>query len=207
MTRLLIAAAVAALAVPAVAQVAQVAPPAPMATSPMKPRGPMADGVTTLPEIQARIAQLFQRRDANRDGALTQDELAKKRGLRRTMAPNAALPTKRIDPTAAFNRIDSNKDGMISRDEFASGRQARVERRMAMRGPDGMKMKMRHHGMFGARMLSMADANKDSRVTLTEAQGAAARHFTMADTNRDGRVTRDEMRAMREKMGGMGHHG
>ena len=210
MNRLLIAAAVAALAVPAMAQVA---PPAPAA--PMKVRsGPMADGVMTLPEVQAKIAQAFQRKDANRDGALTQDELAKKGGMRRAKAPGAAMSKVRMDPAAAFDRIDSNKDGMISRAEFAAGREMRMERRVEMRGPDGAKMKMRHPGMgrmgggmMGGRMLSMADTNKDGRVTLAEAQGAAAQHFAMADTNRDGRVTRDEMRAMHQKMGGMPHHG
>jgi len=213
MTRLLIGVAVAALAVPAVAQIAQPAPRAPMA---MKMRsGPMADGVMTLAEVQAKVAQAFQKRDSNRDGALTKDELDRKgRGMKHAARARGA----RMDPNAMFDRMDANRDGTISRDEFARGHEMRVERRVAMRGPDGAKMKMRHpgmdgahggmhRGMMGGRMLAMADTNKDGRVTLAEAQGAASRHFAMADTNRDGRVTTDEMKAMHGRMGGMAHHG
>jgi Ca2+-binding EF-hand superfamily protein len=215
MTRFLIAAAVAALAVPAVAQVA-VPPPAP---APMKMRsGPMADGVMTLAEVQSMVAAHFQKKDANRDGILTQDELAMKRVGRMRHpagAPGAMPAMPRMDATAMFNRIDANHDGMISRDEFAQGHEMRVERRVEMRGPDGQAMKMRHPGgmrgmrggMMGGHMLAMADSNKDGRITLAEAQATATQHFAMADTNRDGRVTRDEMKAMHTRMGGMARHG
>lgn len=229
MTRLLIAAAVAALAVPAVAQVAQPAPAAPPA--PMKMRmGPMADGAMTLPEMQAKIAQMFARHDANKDGALTKEEMAAKMGKKR-MTWTGKDGEKMVmregpmgDPNALFAKLDTNKDGMLSRDEFAKGREMRIERRIEMKGDRapgtprermgermGQMMKM-HHGMGGmgmmhGQMFDMADANKDGRVTLAEAQGAAARHFAMADTNRDGKVTRDEMMAMHQKMGGMNHGG
>lgn len=216
MTRLLIAAAVAALAVPAVAQVA--APTA--APAPMKMRsGPMADGVMTLAEVQAMVTTHFQKKDANRDGVLTQDEMAKT-GQWRMKHPAGAMPAMpampKMDANAMFNRVDANHDGMISRDEFAKGHAMRIERRVAMRGPDGQAMKMRHPGMqgghhglgmMGGRMLAMADTNKDGRITLAEAQSAAAQHFAMADTNRDGRITADERKAMHGRMGGMAHHG
>jgi Ca2+-binding EF-hand superfamily protein len=130
-----------------------------------------------------------------------------------------AMP--KMDPNAMFNRLDTNRDGMISRDEFAKGHEMRIERRVEMKGPDGQAMKMRHPdmdgmrgmhgggmgGMMGARLFTMADTNKDGRVTLPEAQAAAAQHFAMADTNRDGRVTADEMKAMHAKMGAMNHAG
>jgi hypothetical protein len=57
-----------------------------------------------------------------------------------------------------------------------------------------------HMAGFGGHMFEMADANKDGRVTLQEAQAAALRHFDMADANRDGQVTPDERRQARERM-------
>jgi len=49
-------------------------------------------------------------------------------------------------------------------------------------------------------MFEMADANKDGRVTLQEAQAAALRHFDMADANRDGQITPEERRQARQRM-------
>ena len=62
---------------------------------------------------------------------------------------------------------------------------------------------MRMHrfgGMMGGPMFTMADANKDGRVSMQEATDAAARHFDMADANRDGRITPDERREMHRQM-------
>ena len=122
------------------------------------------------------------------------------------------------DPAAAFDRIDANKDGSISRDEFAKGREVRIEKRMVMReggaGADakpGARHEMRMHrmggkmgggkmGMGGARMIVMADTNKDGRITLAEAEAMALRHFDKMDANRDGQVTPEERRAARPMM-------
>ena len=68
------------------------------------------------------------------------------------------------------------------------------------------RMMMRMHGMgghmgmagFGARLLEMADANHDSRVSLQEAQAAALAHFDRADINHDGKITPDERRQVRQ---------
>ena len=49
-------------------------------------------------------------------------------------------------------------------------------------------------------MFEMADANKDGRVSLQEAQAAALQHFDMADTNRDGQITREERKQMHQRM-------
>ena len=219
MNKLLIAAAGAAIAVPALAQVAPMAPRAPMA--PMPRHAMMADGAVTLAELNAGIAARFARRDSNRDGALTKDELAT--GKARVRALRAAGGRDKMvrregmaDHGAMFDRLDANRDGMISRDEFAKGHEIRIERRVVREGqPGSAPMRMKRMGggmMMGGHMFGMADGNNDGRVTLAEAQGAAARHFAMADTNRDGRVTREEMRAMHQQMRGKmapgtPHHG
>jgi hypothetical protein len=62
-------------------------------------------------------------------------------------------------------------------------------------------------GGFGGHMFEMADANKDGRVTLQEAQAAALQHFDKADTNRDGRITPEERMQMHQKMRAGHQHG
>ena len=59
-----------------------------------------------------------------------------------------------------------------------------------------------HHmgGGMGARMIVMADTNKDGRITLAEAEAMALQHFDQMDTNHDGQVTPDERRAGHEMM-------
>ena len=47
-------------------------------------------------------------------------------------------------------------------------------------------------GGFGGHLFDMADANKDGRVSLAEAQAAALAHFDSADANHDGKITPDE---------------
>ena len=191
MARLLIAGLLAAAAItPALAQ-----PAPPIAPAPMMRAGPMAATLNRA-EVSARVQKHFARRDANRDGVLTSDEL-NRRGQR--MAGRAR--TMR-DPNAAFDRIDANRDGRITRDEFASARQVRVQRIVVNRGgqPGALRGLRRGGGMMGMAMLKRADLNRDGRVTLAEANGAAMQHFDMIDTNRDGRITPQERAAGRAHM-------
>ena len=186
---------------------APVAPPAAQFT----PAPAMADRITTRAEVVTKVREHFAQMDGNRDGFLTKDEaeagrkimkerFAEKRGERRM---------ERRDPGAAFDRLDANKDGTISREEFDKGHEMRIERRMVMKdgaagGPGGTPHQgMRMHrmgGMMGGHMFEMADANKDGRVSLQEAQDAALRRFDTADANRDGQVTPDERRQMHRQM-------
>lgn len=182
MTKYLIGAALTALAGAALAQ------------APAPGQGP--DRVMTRDSVVAKVREHFTRMDTNRDGFIAQDEMAAMRGQR--MGPDGQRMAMR-DPAQAFDRLDSNKDGVLSRDEFAAGRAMRGER-MAM-GKSGGKHRM--GGMMHGRMLAMADADKDGRVSLAEAQAAAVRHFDMMDSNRDGTVTADERRGMRERMRAM----
>jgi EF hand len=103
----------------------------------------------------------------------------------------------------AFERLDTNRDGSISRAEW-DARAAERQQRRAARGDvrDGRRMA---HGMrmFGAglrgRMFDLADADRDGRVTMAEAQQAALQHFDRVDVNRDGTVTPEERRQAREQ--------
>jgi hypothetical protein len=61
----------------------------------------------------------------------------------------------------------------------------------------GQRMAMR--GRMGGAMLRAADANRDQRLSLAEAEAAALRRFDRVDINRDGRVTRDERQQVRQQ--------
>jgi len=106
-----------------------------------------------------------------------------------------------------------NRDGAITRAEWDAA-QAQRQQRFAARDqnndgrPDGARFA--HRGMgggFGGHMFEMADANRDGRVSLQEAQAAALQHFDMVDTNRDGRISPEERMQMRQRMQATRQHG
>ena len=205
MKEFLIGAAGIVLAGAAVAQ-APVASPTP----PMAPQvAPPAARVHSRSEVVAKVQQHFATLDADKDGFLTKDEAEAGRKIlkERVRTKSGERRAERRDPNTAFDRLDGNKDGAISREEFAQHREQRIERRVERKagtpGAPGARHGMGMHrfgGMMGGHMFTMADANKDGRVSMQEATDAAARHFDMADANRDGSITRDERRQMRRQM-------
>ena len=166
----------------------------------------------TRAETVQMVRDHFARFDADKDGSITTAEMTALHGKhaggawqgengRRMMIREERMGG---DPAAAFDRLDTNKDGMISRDEFTKGREIRVEKRIVRREKidearkDGKLGEMRMHrmgGMRGARMIVMADTNKDGRITLPEAEAMALQHFDQMDSNHDGQVTPEERRA------------
>ena len=202
MKKLLMGGAALALAVPALAQVASA--PAP------KPQN--AAKIHTRADVQAEVAKHFARVDANRDGFVTQAEadaaveaFRGKRAEKRT--------ERRADRREhAFERIDVNGDGAITKAEW-DAKQTKRQERVAARDHDGDgrpdRARAGGHGIggFGGHMFEMADANKDGRVTLQEAQAAALRHFDTVDTNRDGQITREERKQMHQRMRAGRQHG
>ena len=162
----------------------------------------------TRDQVIARVREHFARMDTNRDSFVTKAETdAVRAQFRAKFAANRAERVEHRKERAdlrrehTFERLDANNDGSISRAEFDAAHAART----AMRDrngdgrPDARRMagamgKMhRRMGHFGGQMFAMADANKDGRVSLQEAQDAALRHFDTADANHDGRITREEM--------------
>lgn len=193
MKTLLIGGALAALAVPAIAQIAQPAPAAPAVAR--------AQQVHSRADVQAKVGEHFARLDSNRDGFVTKAEADAGRQAMHGKMRERFAERHEARGAAAFDRLDTNRDGAISRQEWDAGRLAREQRRAARgeRGPAGRRMTMGMGGL-GGRMFEMADADKDGRVSLAEAQAAALRHFDMVDTNRDGRITPDERGKMRQRM-------
>ena len=176
------------------AAVAQTTPVPPTPPAPPQARQMRFAKPETRAEMQAHVAKMFARLDANRDGFVTREE---------TQAMHAQIAAKMqqrmaqraqnggADRSKAFDRIDSNHDGMISRVEFASAPR-----------PHGMMM-MRMAGMhrgLGGQMFDMADLNKDGRVSLAEAQQAALQHFDRADLNHDGILTPEERQQAHQLM-------
>ena len=175
-------------------------------------QAPHIERVQTREEAVAKVRELFARLDTDRDGVLTQAEAEAGRDMMKQrivhkMGERGDRKLERMqhrDPAVAFDRLDADKDGSISRDEFAKGHEMRIERRVEKRAdkagtPGAMRMhRMGWMGGMGSHMFAMADANKDSRVTLQEATDAAVRHFDMMDANRDGRITGDERMQMRQ---------
>jgi hypothetical protein len=177
------------------AAIAQVAP-TPGALQP-------AAKVHTRADVQAKIAQHFAKLDTNRDGALTKAEADAAREAFRSKRTERKADRRDDRRETAFARMDSNKDGAISRAEWdAAGaqREHRMAARDGRRDGHGKRGGMHRMASLGGQMFDMADANRDGRVTLQEAQAAALRHFDMADANRDGQITRDERRQMHQRM-------
>ena len=184
------------VAVPVIAQTAQT--PA----APAQAHRPM---VETRAALGAHVQAMFARLDANRDGFVAKDEAQAAHRAFRGARGDRKSARGGGDGSARFDRMDANKDGAISRTEFDALRQQRVARRDtngdgqpdARRG--GKRGGMRLAG-FGGRMFDMADANRDSRVSLEEATNAAFRHFDTIDANRDGTISTDERKSARERM-------
>lgn len=167
-----------------------------------------SERIQTRADVQAKVTEHFARVDANHDGSITKVEAdAAMQAFHSKFAEHAK--DRRDDRRDnVFERLDTNRDGAVSRSEWDAGA-AQREQRIASRDRNGDGRPdvrgighggMRDMGSFGGRMFEMADANKDGRVTLQEAQAAALQHFDMADANRDGQITPDERRQLHERM-------
>ena len=193
MKKLLIGGAALLVSVAAYAQVA----PAPQAAP-----APMAQKVQTRAEVQAKVAEHFARLDANRDGVVTKAEADA--AVKAFHGQWAEHPKDRREQRGerTFERLDTNRDGSISRGEWDSG-QAQREQRIADgddHGRRGSGMRRGAMGAMGGHMFEMADADRDGRVTLQEAQAAALKHFDMVDANHDGQITPEERKQMHQRM-------
>lgn len=153
-------------------------------------------------------ASFLARLDTNRDGQVTRAEFDARRAARAQAQAQAqaSTPQRAQRGEQMFARFDADRNGAITRAELDAAHQLRGQR-IANRTERKQK-RVAKGGRFGGHMFGMADANKDGRVTLQEAQSAALHHFDMADANKDGQVTREERRQMRQNMRGhAGHQG
>ena len=153
-------------------------------------------------DAAARAKAMIAEMDADKDGAVTRDEMTAHRA-----AQHKALQDR------MFAEMDSDKDGQISRAEFDAHHQGMamgmppmptnlpdlpppamgekrehrviVIRRNEGGGPEPMMMAPGH-------MFDQADANKDGKLTESEAVTAALARFDRADANKDGKISANE---------------
>jgi Ca2+-binding EF-hand superfamily protein len=173
---------------------------APASAQPQRPAAPAPDRA----QIEARIAERFQRVDADRDGFVTREEAE---GARATI--RGQRQERRGERRAVlFARLDADRNGVISREEFERP-QARAEgergERRAERGERGGR-RFAHRrggfaGGFGGEAFARLDSNGDGRVSLAEATAARLQRFDRVDSNRDGRIDREEVQAARAERG------
>ncbi len=129
----------------------------------------------TRTAAEAKVRMYFAKIDADKDGFVTAQDMA-------------AIRVQAKDKM--FARVDADGNGSISRSEFDNADAAKRRD-----GQAGMKM-----GGMRARLMTMADTDKDGRVALTEAVAGAMTMFDRADANKDGTLTTDERRAARQAM-------
>jgi len=163
----------------------------------------------TRAEVQARVAEHFRKLDANGDGYVTKDEADAARARMR-----AAFAEKRQEHRAErFAMLDKDKSGTLSKDEYMAPPPPRADGPDGRRaGPDGMRRgghgrRMKHGGPGamgmgpgGGSMFECADANKDGKVSLAEAEAPALAMFDRVDTNHDGTISPEERKAAHEAM-------
>lgn len=157
----------------------------------------------TRAQMEAMVKDHFAKADANKDGAVTKEEM------------KSSVETRRTEHMEGhFKAMDSNGDGTVSREEFMAGHQpGSAPMAHGEGGHDGAGApppvgghgdghRMKGMGMkMGERMFDKADSNNDGKVTLAEATKAATSHFDAMDADKNGTVTSTErMDYMKAKM-------
>ncbi len=126
---------------------------------------------------------------------------------RRQILPLAGLLLLSATAAAAAESLvfDLNKDGRIDRREFVKGRQARFA--ALDRNKDNVvssadfpaELRGRPLARKVERLISTADLNRDSKVTLMELQLSGSPVFEEADTNMNGLIEGPEIARFRSE--------
>lgn len=123
----------------------------------------------TREAASARLQAQFQSLDTNKDGYLSQAEIAAGIAARRAQV----IAQIRKQREAAFLAMDTNKDGQLSRDEFLAGGP-----KFSPVAPDGSKA------------LARFDVNKDGKVSLNEYLSVALAAFDRMTGNKGAAANR-----------------
>lgn len=163
-------------------------------------RGPMRgfmnldldqNGEITLEEMRAAKLERWLRADANNDGVITRDEVAKlrenrgaRRFDRRDKNNDGLISRDEVPrmPKAIFDDLDADKNGSLSRTELTAKRGQTLEE----------KNKRFDH----------IDANGDGKVSKAEIIEHVDERFKQLDLNGDGIVDREELKECRFGRGG-----
>jgi hypothetical protein len=152
----------------------------------------------TRAAMERRVQARFSGTDSNRDGFVSQIE---------AQAAEEKARTERR--TSAFGAMDADKSGSISRDEFEARANQRRDlfkqggfRRDRFTQERGKRSGEQRQSFIGVRQFDRLDADKDGRVSLTDAMAPATARFLSSDTNGDGSLSADERKAARQKYRG-----
>lgn len=168
------------------------------------PRGDGPPAPKTRAEVQAKVAEHFKRADTNGDGFVTKAEAEASRAKMRE-----AFAEKRQERKGErFAMLDKDGNGSLSKDEYLAPPPPRGAGKETGRpGRDGKHGRpgwgRMHHGGGMAMMgpwFDRADANKDGKVSLAEAQAAPLAMFDRVDANKDGTISPEERQAAHEAM-------
>lgn len=162
------------------------------------------DGVLTRQEFDAGRDAMFARKDADNNGALSQDEMrAHREGMRG--GHHGGRHHGHHERGGHGERLaaaDANADGAITREEFMARPSQMFDRLdtdhngiISQAERDAMRAQ---HREGAARWEHVnPDANADGIVSREEYVAAGAAVFTRLDANGDGQVTREEAPARR----------
>lgn len=181
------------------------------------------DGKVSADEAGKDNATLFnrllRRGDTNQDKLLTREEFVA--GLTRpepVSRPDAGRGrfANRPAPGDFFRRMDANGDGKLTLDEFPPQRREQLEQFIKRFDKNGDKAVSREEftpaGRPGMRpganppnaptvdRLLAADANKDGKLSKSEAPGRLAQSFDRVDRNSDGFLDRGELQALIDRL-------
>ena len=158
------------------------------------------DGKLTKDELPDRLAENFDRIDANSDGSVDLAEAEKMMG-----ALGGALAAGGGGPGAAgmiFDRLDKNSDGKLSKEEIPEDRRELFEKMAARIDPQGDGSVTKEQFIAGMKMISDAAGagGKPAEGTPpgSPAPGAGnpadmmLKRLQAADTNGDGKLSREE---------------
>src|SRR4051812_27992857 len=124
------------------------------------------------------------------------------------MAARAVAQQRQADPSRIFDSADTNGDGVITREEFHAARErlfARLDR-----NSDGFIDKDDMSGRVAGRqksqerlatLVTQLDKDGDGRVSKSEFVDGPTPLFDRADTDHNGELSRDEVAAIKQKMG------
>lgn len=144
------------------------------------------DGAITLEEAKAQSADIFAKLDLDGNGSLTHEEMIEARQKMR-VERRKEMAGKR------FERMDLNGDGSVTREEMEEAAEKRMKRPGdrdygKSRHGDGYG----HHGKYGkggdGPRFGRADTDKDGKVSLAEFNAGGEKMFKRFDRDGDGKI-------------------
>jgi len=167
------------------------------------------DGKLSQDEVPERAWERLSKLDADEDGAVTREELAKGMKNRPNSGPGGGRG-------AFFERADENGDGKLSQDEVPERAWERLSR-LDEDGDGAVTREEAAEGMKGGgpgragrggrpagpeAMFSRLDEDEDGKLSEQEAPGEMWSKLRKADENADGLVSRDELENVFEERRG-----